>query len=411
MKVTGLRITTYEHLMSRRMGDANSPSGRDMASTCIVEITTDEDLEGVAIGGGGAIPQIRSMFESLILGEDPRHVKGLWQRMIDRAFKSGNSGIITDAISVIDIALWDLKAKINQEPLWQTLGGANIPVNSYASGMDMPQSNESVENWYKKMATKWGFTAGKLKVGLDQSADLERIGLMESGLLNSTKNPILYIDANEYWSSKQAIRKVQEMEERFQIGWIEEPCRRWDYLGLKRVSDSIISPVCAGENLDSLDDFLPYFDHESADVIQVSSGMSGITGALQIADCAYGLELPVTLGGSVGNFHAQLAVCMPNFLTMEIQSVESADNVISTDIKIQNGKAVLGNQPGNGISINHDELEKISKSNPSTHRSLPSPFGRRPGAGLWEYLPTDEEKKAANRPLGTEIYVPPYGDV
>ena len=160
-----------------------------------------------------------------------------------------------------------------------------------------------------------------------------------------------------------------------------------------------------------MDDFLPYFDHESADVIQVSAGMSGITGALQIADCAYGLELPVTLGGSAGNFHAQLAVCMPNFLTMEIQSVESADNVISTDIKIQNGKAVLGNQPGNGISINHDELEKISKSNPSTHRSLPSPFGRRPGAGLWEYLPTDEEKKAANRPLGTEIYVPPYGDV
>ena len=51
MKVTGLRITTYEHLMSRRMGDSNSPSGRDMASTCIVEIATDEDLVGVAIGG------------------------------------------------------------------------------------------------------------------------------------------------------------------------------------------------------------------------------------------------------------------------------------------------------------------------------------------------------------------------
>ena len=81
------------------------------------------------------------------------------------------------------------------------------------------------------------------------------------------------------------------------------------------------------------------------------------------------------------------------------------------NVKIQNGQAVLGNQPGNGISINHDELEKISKSNPLTHRSLPSPFGRRPGAGLWEYLPTDDERKAATRSLGTEIYVPPYGDV
>ena len=56
MKVTGVRTSVYEYWMSRRMGDANSPSGRDLSSNCVVEITTDEGVTGIAIGGGGARP-------------------------------------------------------------------------------------------------------------------------------------------------------------------------------------------------------------------------------------------------------------------------------------------------------------------------------------------------------------------
>ena len=409
MKVTGVRTSVYEYWMSRRMGDANSPSGRDLSSNCVVEITTDEGVTGIAIGGGGARPQIQSLVEGIITGEDPRQVTGLWQRMRDRAFKGGQSGIISDAISVIDVALWDIKAKYNEEPLWKTLGGSNPYVNAYASGMDMPTSNENLRGWYASMANDWGFKAGKLKVGIDQSQDIERIGLMKSGLEKSTKSPQLYIDANEYWSPKQAIRKVKEMEEIYDIAWIEEPCRRWDYLGLKRISDAVRAPVCAGENLDTLGEFLPYFDNRSADVIQVSWGMSGITSALQIADAAYAMELPITLGGSPGNMNAQLAPCMPNFLTLEVQVPEAEDNVIITDIKIKDGKALLGNAPGNGISIDFAALRKSIKSGTISYTAGPSPFGRRPGAGFWEYLQTDEEKAAAKAPLKSEVYVPPYG--
>ena len=409
MKVTGVRTSVYEYWMSRRMGDANSPSGRDLSSNCVVEITTDQGITGIAIGGGGALPQIQSLVEGIITGEDPRQVTGLWQRMRNRAFKGGQSGIISDAISVIDVALWDIKAKYNEEPLWKTLGGTDPSVNAYASGMDMPTSNKKLRDWYETMANDWGFKSGKLKVGIDQAQDIERIGLMKSGLEKSTKSPQLYIDANEYWSPKQAIRKVKEMEEIYDIGWIEEPCRRWDYLGLKRISDAVRAPVCAGENLDTLGEFLPYFDNRSADIIQVSCGMSGITSALQIADAAYAMELPVTLGGSSGNMNAQLAPCMPNFLTLEVQVPHPEDNIIITDIKIQDGQAVLGNAPGNGISINFGSLRQSIKSGTISYTAGPSPFGRRPGAGLWEYLQTEEEKSAANAPLRSEIYIPPYG--
>lgn len=374
--------------MSRKKGDANSPGGRIRSGNLAVEVTTDEGLTGVAIGGTRAASQIHSLIHDLCIGEDPRGVRGLWQRMIDRAFKGGHDGMINDAISVVDIALWDLKAKANGEPLWKTLGGSRPRVSAYASGLEMPLSDDELRDWYSEMADL-GFTGGKLKVGLDQDADIRRLGIVREALSKNTDRPTLLIDANEYWSPKQAIRHVREMEEEFDITWIEEPARRWDFLGLKRVSRGVKAAVCAGENLDTLGDFLPYFYHGAADVIQVSSGMTGITCALQIADAAYGFELPVTLGGSAGNFHAHLATAMPNHMIMEVGEVEP-DPVYNTDVRLDDGWLIPGNRPGNGIELDQDKLNehKVDKLAPASEAS---PFGRRRGAGLYEVPPTEEE--------------------
>ena len=181
--------------------------------------------------------------------------------MIDKHFKGGHDGLINDAIATLDMALWDLKAKANDEPLWKTLGGSKQRVHCYASEIGLPMSDEDLQAWYGRMAKEHGFRGGKLKVGLDQDADMRRLGLMEKALSQATDAPMLLIDANEYWSPKQAIRKVSEMEEQFDLTWVEEPARRWDYLGLRRVKEGVRTAVCAGENLDTLGDFLPYFHH------------------------------------------------------------------------------------------------------------------------------------------------------
>jgi L-alanine-DL-glutamate epimerase-like enolase superfamily enzyme len=388
MKVTGVKTTIYQSELTRKMGDANSPGGRVNAGGLVVEISTDEGLTGIAIGDAGERSTIHSFVDEVVVGKDPAGVRGIWFDMVSKAFKKGHDGIVGDAISQIDIALWDLKAKANNEPLWKTLGGSTPKALGYASGIEMPLNDEELADWYGSMANL-GFKGGKLKIGLDQDADIRRVGIMNDALKRNTDRPTLLIDANEYWSPKQAIRYTREIEEQFDITWVEEPARRWDFRGLRRIKDSVKAAVCIGENLDTLGDFLPYFHHGSADVVQVSSGMTGITGALQLADAAYGFELPVTLGGSTGNFHAHIAPSMPNHGIMEVNEVEYGP-VFTSNTKVVDGWMIPGDDPGNGIEILQDELARAAvEVLPRTSQA--SPLGRRRGAGLYQMPATAAE--------------------
>ncbi len=394
MKVKGVETTLYAYDLDRCMGDANSPSGRVRGSGCVVELLTDEEVSGVAIASSAVKPLIKRLVNGVLIGSDPRSVQGLFQRMNDIHFKGGHDGLINDAIAALDVALWDLNAKMSGEPLWKTLGGDQRPIHCYASGIELPMTDDGMYEWYSKMHNHYGFKGGKLKVGLEQESDLRRIGLMQEALGGAEKHPMLLIDANEYWSPKQAIRKVSEMEEVYDLTWVEEPARRWDFRGLRRVKDGVKTAVCAGENLDILGDFLSYFHHDSVDVIQASYGMGGITCALQIADAAYGHDLPVTLGGSPGMIHAHLASVMPNFMTMEIVDPEPKDGVFTTDIRIENGWAFPGDRPGIGLIIDYDALEN-QRVDVVPSGAGPSPLGRRKGAGLYEVPPTIEERELA----------------
>ncbi len=223
MKITRVRTKLYEFETTRPLGDANSPQGRKKSASLSIFIDTDEGLTGVSLGSPPAHQTISSL-EPLLIGEDPRGVRGLWKKMVDWVFKGGNRGIAGDAISCLDIALWDLKAKANGEPLWKTLGASTSRVKAYASGIDLCLSDAEIRTFYEGMAAK-GVTAGKIKVGLDQDGDIRRIGIMRDALIKASSRPTLAIDSNEYWSPKQAIRKIREIEEHFDLTWPEEPAR------------------------------------------------------------------------------------------------------------------------------------------------------------------------------------------
>ena len=210
MKITGVRTRLYQFELARPLGDVNYPRGSKAAAGLAIFLDTDEGVTGVMSGNPGSRAMIHSLAEELLVGEDPRGVRGLWKKMVDRVFKGGNRGQVTGALANLDIALWDLKAKINGEPLWRTLGAARPRVKAYASGIDLCLSDQEIYDFYASLAAQ-GVNAGKLKVGLDEESDLRRLALMEEALKTSGKRPQLMIDSNEYWSPKQAIRQASTM--------------------------------------------------------------------------------------------------------------------------------------------------------------------------------------------------------
>lgn len=216
MKITGVRTQTYEVELTRPLGDANDPRGTTHVAMSALFLDADEGLTGVSFGGG---PFVHELVNRLLLGRDPRGVRGLWKRMMDYVFKGGNAGPVAGAIAAVDVALWDLKAKIDGEPLWKTLGASLRRVKAYASDIGLNLSDEALRRFYERMAER-GVNAGKLKVGLDREADLRRLGIMREALACSGKTPVLMVDSNEYWSPKQAIRHIRAFEAHYDLtGW------------------------------------------------------------------------------------------------------------------------------------------------------------------------------------------------
>lgn len=386
MKITRVRTQPYTFELTRPIGDANLPEGGSIARGLAVFIETDEGVTGISPSGLAAQPHIHNLVNGLLVGQDPRGVRGLWQKMVDAVFKGSNRGLMNDAIAAIDVALWDLKAKANREPLWKTLGASTNTVRAYASGIDLNLSDDELRQFYTRMAGQ-GVCAGKLKVGLDMEADLRRLGIVRDALATSGKRPQLMIDSNEYWSPKQAIRHIKEFERGFELVWAEEPARRWDFRGLRKVSQSVNAAVATGENLDDISEFMPLIQHEAVDIVQFNQGCCGITGALMVGDMAHGFELPVAMMNCPGNFMAHVAAVLPNHMMMEVVDA-GLDAAMRHDNRIKDGWIVLTDRPGLGIEFDEAELDALSRYQPAPGaRNVV--WGRRRGAGLLEVGPSE----------------------
>jgi L-alanine-DL-glutamate epimerase-like enolase superfamily enzyme len=206
------------------------------------------------------------------------------------------------------------------------------------------------------------------------------------------RKPDLMVDASEYWHPKQAVRRITRLEEEFDLTWVEEPVQRTDYRGLATVSEHIRSPVAAGENLKTVQEFQTYIEHRSADIIQVGRGMSGLTGAMQVANLAYAHGFPVIGSDSVAEHFAHVAAALPNHMILEVHDDEVEEPMVTADNWIEDGHVVLGESPGLGITIDRDVLEKHAVEKIRAR----SGYGwsvRRAGAGLMEVPATAEERR------------------
>ncbi len=382
MRVTSVRTVLYEYPLLRPIGDVQAHGMRRMADLAVF-VETDESLVGVAIGGAASAAAVDALGAELV-GRDPRAVRAMYERMQRIAFKSGPHGPLASAIAALDCALWDLRAKYNGVPLWRELGGSSGRVAVYASGLDMALSDDELRSYYRQMSERYGIRAGKLKVGRDLDRDLQRLAVVRDALGQGPdgSRPSLMIDANEFWSPKQAIRYISAIEREFDLVWAEEPVRRDDHQGLARVSHAVNTAVATGENLTAPQQFAPLVRHGAADILQMAVGNVGITGALRIAETADTFGLPFALVNGPGRYAAHVASVMPNHLLMEVLEV-GRDAVFTTGHTLEDGEIVLGETPGIGLVFDEERLRAHAIERPSAG-TLGSGYRRSPDSGLAE---------------------------
>lgn len=382
MKITGYRCLRTFHDWGRPVGDVNGYIDPGVTEVPIVVLETDEGIEGI---GTGSHHDIDRLFPALE-GEDPRAVSSLYDRMLARVFKAGHSGATFGGIGTLDMALWDLKAKVAGEPLWRLLGGRDRFVSGYASGLDIALDDDELATWYRGMAER-GFTSGKLKGGRDLDGDIRRLGILADVLGSGGVRPAVMLDANESWNLKQAVRYITAIEQQRDLTWIEEPLRRWDADGHARLSSSIRAAVATGENLTGLEQFAPLFDRRAVDIVQVGC-VWGVTHFLRVAYAAHSRDLPVSPVGLTANPSvAHAAASVPNHLSSEVQDLGSPFGM-TVDQEFADGGVVLGDQPGNGISLDEAAIAANQRAGSWAAPEGPHVRSRRAGLRLVADVPT-----------------------
>ena len=374
MKITGYRELVTQQDWQRVVGDVNGVSVGTRTDLHVLILTTDTGYEGISVGASRHT-DLDLVFPA-VEGEDPRSVTALYDRMLARVFKSGHAGSVFATIGAVDHALWDLKAKMADEPLWRMLGGRSRFVPGYASGLEFGLPDDEVHALYQQFADA-GFSQAKLKGGRYVEDDIRRLQLVREILARNSSQPALMLDANECWHRSQAVRHVRRVEAEVELSWVEEPVRRWDAKGLADVRKGIAAGVASGENLTGLEQYRPLFAADALDVVQFNGG-GGITHALRVAASAQLHDLPVSPVGFIASV-AHATTVMPNHLTIEVQDLGQPVGV-QIDQTIGDGGIILGDAPGSGVVVDEAAIGQLSRA--PGWRTTGGPHVRPSRAGL-----------------------------
>ena len=325
-----------------------------------VRIRDSDGAEGVGytftVGrNGAAVDAIltRELIE-IMDGEEADEIERLWHQAWWALHYGGRGGPTVLAISAFDMALWDLKAKRANLPLWKALGGFDPKVPCYAGGIDLDLPLDKLLRQTDDNLGR-GFRAIKMKVGrANLFEDVERVKAMREHLGEGFP---LMVDANMKWSVDGAIRAARALQP-FDLTWLEEPTIPDDPAGHARIVREGGLPIAAGENLRTLWEFKLYVaggavTYPEPDV----TNCGGVTPFMKIAHLAEAFNLPVTSHGAHDVTVHLLAAC-PNRSYLEAHGF-GLERYIAEPLKIQDGFALAPDRPGHGIEFDFKGLEKI----------------------------------------------------
>ena len=333
-------MTVFE-LNTIRVRDADGAEGVGYTFTC--------GRNGVAIDA-----LLERDFPALMQGEDADRIEHLWTRLWWAMHYGGRGGPTVLALSAIDIALWDLKAKRLGQPLWKLLGGNDPRVPCYAGGIDLDYPLDKLLQQTRDNLAR-GFRAIKMKVGRKRlGEDVERVKAMREFLGEGFP---LMVDANMKWTADEAIRAARAFTP-YDLGWLEEPLIPDDVAGHVRVVREGGLPVATGENFRTLWEFKQMIASGGVTFPEPDvTNCGGITPFIKVAHLAEAFNLPVTSHGAHDITVHRLGA-VPNRSYLEAHGF-GLDRYIAEPLRIEDGFALCPDRPGHGIEFDWAGLEAI----------------------------------------------------
>ncbi|MGW6498850.1 L-talarate/galactarate dehydratase [Nonomuraea angiospora] len=337
------------------VSDAKVLTGRQKPMTEIAflfaEITTEDGHEGTGFsyskraGGPAQYAHAKEVGDNLI-GQDPSDIGKVYDTLLWAGASVGRSGVATQALAAIDVALWDLKAKRAGLPLAKLLGSYRDSVRTYnTSGGFLHAPIEEV----KARATqslKDGIGGIKIKVGQpDTKEDLRRLAAVREHLGDDVP---LMVDANQQWDRPTALRFGRAVEE-LGLVWIEEPLDAYDAEGHAQLAAALDTPIATGEMLSSVAEHVRLIEARAADIIQPDAPrVGGITPFLRLATLAdhAGLQLAPHFAMEI---HLHLAAAYPR--EPWVEHFEWLNPLFNERLETRDGRMIVPDRPGLGFTL------------------------------------------------------------
>jgi len=350
-----VKLSTARLPLAVPISDAKVFTGRQKPMTEVVflfaEISTELGHSGIGFsyskraGGPAQYAHAKEVAQGLI-GEDPNDIARIYTKLLWAGASVGRSGVATQALAAVDIALYDLKSKRAGLPLAKFLGSYRDSVRTYNTSGGFLNAGLGEVKARATQSMEEGIGGIKIKVGLpDSKEDLRRV----AGIRDHIGPDVpLMVDANQQWDRATALRMGRRLEE-FDLAWIEEPLDAYDFEGHAHLAQVLDTPIATGEMLASVAEHKGLIAANGCDIIQPDAPrVGGITQFLRLAALAdeRGLDLAPHFAMEI---HLHLAATYPR--EPWVEHFDWLDPLFNERLETKDGRMIVPDRPGLGVTL------------------------------------------------------------
>ena len=335
---------------------------------CLVKVrTSDHEGIGFCYAGtkGGRIvgAAVEELLASMVIGQESTRSEGLWEEMYRETLLHGRAGSVMRAISIVDIALWDLNARAVEAPLHQYLGHARSEtVPAYASGgyylegKTPKKLGDEVTGYVKQ-----GFKAVKIKVGrLSPAEEEERVRAAREAIGPGVR---LMLDVNNAWADLPTALSYCRRFEKYDPYWVEEPFSPDDIDNHAKLASLTPITIATGEIEAGRWRFRELLEKRAAEILQADAAVcGGISEWRRIAQTAASFGVTVCPHW-FHDLHAQLVAATPNATYVEFfpdDQVLNFRKLLDRQLKVRDGELLLPATPGLGFAFDEKAIKKYA---------------------------------------------------